>query len=190
MCEKGWGGGWAAVYRAEGKERLLSRGSASWVCCWPDQLAVCLAGVWHITTKGFGQTAQLLSTPQFESICIFPPPFSVAYPAECKAQIWRYGSFRKVICNITADVERISLHCVGTLTGFDLENFCCCCCCCCMLVLVHTWFILWCAHYRLLEDFFFFNLFFKFYFPHVAMKQPPAFALIITRRRTLEIWSV
>lgn len=58
VCVKngGWWweeGVWAAVYT---EQELLSRGSASWVCCWPDQLAVCLVGVWHITTKGSGQT--------------------------------------------------------------------------------------------------------------------------------------
>lgn len=85
-----------------GKQRLLGRGSASWVCCWPDQLAVCLAGVWHITTKGLRQTGDCtarINPPIWLDLHLFSlslslalsPPLSVAYPAECKAQIWRYG---------------------------------------------------------------------------------------------------
>lgn len=65
----------------QSRGKLLSLGSTSWVCCWPDQLAVCLAGVWHITTKGFGQTGDctaLIKPPQFESIYIFPPLSSLA----------------------------------------------------------------------------------------------------------------
>lgn len=57
MVDSGGEEGASCSLQSRRKGRLLSRGSASWVCCWPDQLAVCLAGVWHITTKGFGQTS-------------------------------------------------------------------------------------------------------------------------------------
>lgn len=62
----GEGGGEAAAARHTGKNRLLGRSSASSVCCWPDQLARCLPGVWHVTTKGLGRTgdgADLINPP-------------------------------------------------------------------------------------------------------------------------------
>lgn len=51
--------------------------SAGRVCCWPDQLAVCLTGVWHITTKSLTvkqATAEVSPTPIFYSVFIFLNP--------------------------------------------------------------------------------------------------------------------
>lgn len=87
------------LQREREREMLLSLGSASWVCCWPDQLAVCLWGCGTSQQRALGRqaTAQRLSTPQFNFICVLPPP--IAYSAECKEQMCRYGAIRSA--NVT-----------------------------------------------------------------------------------------
>lgn len=108
------------------QKRLLSRGSASRVCCWPDQLAVCLAGVWHITTKGFGQTGDctvLIYPPIWLHLHLFPP-LSVLSCGMHRAnvEVW---FFRKVKCNTAYRIPTIlySLQCDGTPTGLILQTF-------------------------------------------------------------------
>lgn len=105
------------------KGRFLSRGSASWVCCWPDQLAVCLAGVWHITTKGLGADRPLHSSYQ-------PPNLSrsTSFPFRCSlssgmqsAQTGTYGSLGR--SNVTY-CWSLSLSAVWRYTYWtDHENF-------------------------------------------------------------------
>lgn len=66
-----------------GKNRLLGRSSASSVCCWPDQLARCLPGVWHVTTKGLGRTgdrAALINPPNSSRSTSFEPLISRLSP--------------------------------------------------------------------------------------------------------------
>lgn len=119
-------GVWAAVYRAE---RLLSRGSASRVCCWPDQLAVCLAGVWHITTKGFGQTGDctvLIYPPIWAHLHLFPPLSILSCGMHrANVEVW---FFRKVKCNTAYRIPTIlySLQCWRYTYWTDSENFFAC----------------------------------------------------------------
>ncbi len=67
---KAWGLRWGRVRRAVQR-------SAGRVCCWPDQLAVCPTGVWHITTKSLTvkqATAEVSPTPIFYSfVLLFTP---------------------------------------------------------------------------------------------------------------------
>lgn len=95
------GGRWAAAYRVKGRtgfsvEAQLAEsvaGQISW-------RSYCLAGVWHITTKGFGQTEDctaLINPPVWDDLQLC---FSVARPVECKEQIRRYFPSGKKIKGI------------------------------------------------------------------------------------------
>lgn len=66
-----WVGGWvrSCSLQSKGKDRLLGRGAASRVCCWPDQLAQLLSsgGVAH-HNKGLWADRRLHSSYQPPSL--------------------------------------------------------------------------------------------------------------------------
>lgn len=131
--------------QSTGKERLLSRGSASWVCCWPDQLAVCLAGVWHITTKGFGQTGDctaLINPLNLSRSTSFFPPLSLFLSSGMqRANMGSCGPWGKSnTLLIWSAFDRVTVHlpdwswklfaCQCTLgSSCDVRITCCCFAC-------------------------------------------------------------
>lgn len=109
-----------------GRQWFLSRGSASWVCCWPDQLAVCLAGVWHIITKGYGQTGDctVLINPPIWLDLYLPPP---SQPNGASQQPILRNATRKY--DPSGRSHATSLRCGARLTvflssGLTLQTFC------------------------------------------------------------------